>query len=150
MRKYIQSYFDQPRLSVNLFRPSKVFFQKYFYSLFDTQELNLPQDTVKFPVIKSTIELQWNLDLVTLLVTRKTVTKSRVVTKFIAHAYGVSINSKSYAGTKVTYRILLDLLEYQQSESQNPLVCLGLKQSFGILRVTQQFLEYLERCLDMI
>ena len=46
--------------------------------------------------------VQWNLDLVTLLVSRKTVTKLRVVTKFIAHAYGLSINSKSYAGTKVT------------------------------------------------
>ena len=50
-------------------------------------------------------KVQWNLDLVTLLVSRKTVTKSRVVTKFIAYAYGVSINSKYYAGTKVTYRI---------------------------------------------
>ena len=44
--------------------------------------------------------VQWNLDLVTLLVFRKTVTKSRVVTKFIARAYGVSINSKFYVGTK--------------------------------------------------
>ena len=31
--------------------------------------------------------IQWNLDLVTLLVSPKTVTKSRVVTKFIAPAY---------------------------------------------------------------
>ena len=45
--------------------------------------------------------IQWNLDLVTLLVTRKTVTKSRVVTKFIAYAYKVSINSKFYVGTKI-------------------------------------------------
>ena len=37
------------------------------------------------------LKVQWNLDLVTLLVTRKTVTKSRVVTKFIACAYRVSI-----------------------------------------------------------
>ena len=48
------------------------------------------------------MKVQWNLDLVTLLVSQKTVTKSRVVTKSIAHAYGVSINSKSYKGTKVS------------------------------------------------
>ena len=47
-------------------------------------------------------QIQWNLDLVTLLVSRKTVTKSRVVTKFIAHAYGVLVNSKFHVGTKVT------------------------------------------------
>ena len=48
-----------------------------------------------------TFLLQWNLDLVTLLVSQKTVTKSRVVTKFIAYAYKVSINSKFYVGTKI-------------------------------------------------
>ena len=42
--------------------------------------------------------IQWNLDLVTLLVSQKTVTKSRVVTKSIAHAYGLSINSKLSLG----------------------------------------------------
>ena len=48
------------------------------------------------------LEVQWNLDLVTLLLTWKTVTKSRVVTKSIAHAYGVSINSKFSLDTKLT------------------------------------------------
>ena len=44
--------------------------------------------------------IQWNLDLVTLLVSRKTVTKSRFVTKFIANAYGVSIKLKFFGDQK--------------------------------------------------
>ena len=47
-------------------------------------------------------KIQWSFDLVTLLVSWKTVTKSRVVTKSIAHAYGVSINSKFSLDTKLT------------------------------------------------
>ena len=39
--------------------------------------------------------MQSNLDLVTNLVIPKTVTKSRVVTKFMVHTYGVSNISKS-------------------------------------------------------
>ena len=45
----------------------------------------------------------WSLDLVTLLVSQKTVTKSQVVTKSIAHAYWVSINSEFHVSTKVTH-----------------------------------------------
>ena len=39
--------------------------------------------------------VQSNLDLVTNLVIPKTVTKSRVVTKFMVHTYGVSNITKS-------------------------------------------------------
>ena len=39
--------------------------------------------------------IQLNLDLVTNLVIPKTVTKSRVVTKFMVHTYGVSNITKS-------------------------------------------------------
>ena len=58
--------------------------------------------------------IQWSLDLVTLLVSRKTVTKSRVVTKSIAHAYGVSINSKFSLGTNSNIYLYVCISSYEQ------------------------------------
>ena len=67
--------------------------------------------------IWTNVQVQWNLALMTLLVSCKTVTKSRFVTKFIAPAYGVSINLYYLVDYTWNYIDILELLMFMSNVS---------------------------------